>query len=478
MIKTNDPTKYSVYKTNSGIEDLSDPIFKKDSRAYPVLTKDDDYSSVYFDSSGNIHDLPYMDIDIYPEDVTPKYHDLVVNDYKNRIIRLRRNGYNYWADQAEAMCKREGPHNALAWCQQVDQRRKELEDAEHFKNTVSSSGKKLVQRYFDSDNWNFSKAVDEFVGGINFQKRKLQGNMMYNIESAANSGRFTYYDKPTDEEYKTNTYKQNVPQITYLMSRSDQHDAFLNSGFSVGTPGDYGLVRKAVGNRNIPIYQKNPDAVSGDSLQYINYFLTSKDEDFEQPLVNNPNKIATLENAFHYPIGLYVHKNTGDIYFKAWDLNDYGQDDNGARGTNYGNDIKIHFANLLDKVGNPTVVTTGFQPVIADEEKHINRTISNLYDTDRKKYNEVVPYFKPNESNYLAMYYRFLLSDKFKYIFKNQSEYNQFVAPLKNQPALEKRVNEYQKRYPYDTFKKNIRQFYSPKELIDNGIYISDDPSL
>jgi hypothetical protein len=62
-----------------------------------------------------------------------------------------------------------------------------------------------------------------------------------------------------------------------------------------------------------------------------------------------------LVHAGSFPSAIYVDGSTGELYQKAWDLNDYGGD---RAGVTY--DGKQWLANILDVVGSPTVVTTGY----------------------------------------------------------------------------------------------------------------------
>ena len=140
----------------------------------------------------------------------------------------------------------------------------------------------------------------------------------------------------------------NVAQDTYLVNRQLQEKEFKKAGYIKGKNKDYGLVTKAVGDRDIPVFQTKEDTIDREKLT---------------PIGNIPNiwygdDESMLEHAGDYPTALYID-NRGNMYQKAWDLNDYG--DNRA-GTTYGS--KQIFANIIDKIGNPTVVTTGFQPVV------------------------------------------------------------------------------------------------------------------
>lgn len=156
--------------------------------------------------------------------------------------------------------------------------------------------------------------------------------------------------------YPGDTKRTNVAQDTYLTSRSAQEREFLNRGYIKGKDKDYGLVKAAVGNRNIPVYQKNPDDSNANRDYLVPIFngYDSSNGDWDD------SDATMLEHAGDYPYTIYVDGRSGhttEYYKKAWDLNDYGNT-NGRAGFTY----KLQtLANLLDKVGSPTVVTTGFQ---------------------------------------------------------------------------------------------------------------------
>ena len=141
----------------------------------------------------------------------------------------------------------------------------------------------------------------------------------------------------------------NPAQATYLLDRDLQKDVFLKHGYVEGQHGDYGLVKRAVGNRILPVYQRKKDAIDRKNLTVIgnidDEWLSSEDSE--------------LEHAGSYPTAIY-RGNDGKFYQKAWDLNDYG-DATGRAGIKY-KDRQL-FANMLDKIGSPTVVTTGYQPI-------------------------------------------------------------------------------------------------------------------
>lgn len=144
---------------------------------------------------------------------------------------------------------------------------------------------------------------------------------------------------------------QNVAQTSYLTDRKLQQKMFEQEGYTKVDSADYGLVKKAVGNRDIPVYQRTKDAKNRKDLIAIgnidNEWLGKNDTE--------------LEHAGNYPTAVYVDKD-GFVYQKAWDLNDYGISSTGGKGATYEGPKQL-LAEILDIVGSPTVVTTGFQPV-------------------------------------------------------------------------------------------------------------------
>lgn len=156
--------------------------------------------------------------------------------------------------------------------------------------------------------------------------------------------------------------RQSTAEATYLLPRSLQRYVFLQNGYIEGTPGDYGLVKKAVGNRNTPVYQTYPDKISRDELAVLGNYTDSN------PMNYNISNDASLVNAGNFPTAIYVDAD-GNLYQKSWDLNDYGNSREG-NGRSYGNEQWK--ANLADIIGSPVVVTTGFQPLIDFEGNQLN----------------------------------------------------------------------------------------------------------
>lgn len=142
-------------------------------------------------------------------------------------------------------------------------------------------------------------------------------------------------------------------QRTYLLPRHEQKDIFLEDGYIEDNKKDYGLVKKAVGNRNLPVYQTASDVIDRSKLIPIGNTYGYNSSGFINPKVD-------LVHAENHPSTIYLGID-GKFYQKAWDLNDYGGTDRG-RSSEYSGIYKLG-SNILDAIGSPTVVTTGYQMV-------------------------------------------------------------------------------------------------------------------
>ena len=69
--------------------------------------------------------------------------------------------------------------------------------------------------------------------------------------------------------YKPIFSQTNVAQDSYLVDRELQQKMFENRGYTKVNNDDYGLVRKAVNNRNIPVFQKTKDAKKREDLPVL-----------------------------------------------------------------------------------------------------------------------------------------------------------------------------------------------------------------
>ena len=180
-----------------------------------------------------------------------------------------------------------------------------------------------------------------------------------------------------------------TPQYTYLLAgstpeerRALQEKMFLKDGYLKGTPGDYGPTKrraKELSNEDdkvpLPVYQTAPDNISTDPTNLIYLGEILSDERHNNWL--GP-KDAQLYHANAYGSNVYIDPYSGQMYTKAWDLNDYGGDE-GQYSSTYGKEKnwfwrligkgKAWAANKLDDIGLPTVVTTGFQPVVVNSDE-------------------------------------------------------------------------------------------------------------
>lgn len=171
-----------------------------------------------------------------------------------------------------------------------------------------------------------------------------------------------YLKKIPTTDYRNITYDGGTAQRTYFMDRDSQRRIFLKDNYIEDKSKNYGLVKKAVGDRDIPIYQRAKDDEKRENLIpigniYDNWYGKPKHE---------------LIHAGSYPTTIYINPQTKKIYQKAWDLNDYGDSTGGkGAGSKYTGFKKIK-ANLADMLGSPVVVTSGISEV-GDLENIFNR---------------------------------------------------------------------------------------------------------
>ena len=178
----------------------------------------------------------------------------------------------------------------------------------------------------------------------------------------------------------------NVAQDSYLVpTKAIQAKMFADAGYTRDYNAEknrnYGLVKKGVGNRNIPIYSRtNP-----------NFSKQRKDLVILGNSYNIDNVDKALVHAGSYPSAIYSD-NEGNIYINSWDLNDYGEDAAGNAGdlNAYYGSFRKKLAKAVDVVGNPTVVTTGYQRAL-DNNKPIKITnYSDYYNLSNNGNNEAI----------------------------------------------------------------------------------------
>lgn len=203
----------------------------------------------------------------------------------------------------------------------------------------------------------------------NFRKI-LPINLLKTIASTAHSSqRQDSFSLPSD----------NDPGNYFLLDYDRQEKELEKLGYKKIENEDYGLVKKAVTalekdiNKKIPIYKKGRDNASRDTLEVIYNGMSG---DGKLP------KEGELIHGGSYPYAIYKGKNSNKYYVKSWDLNDYGNHNNG-NGTTY-KGIRQKLANIYDKIGNPFVQTTGIKRIhkwdgLAIDENHLQYRYGGIH---------------------------------------------------------------------------------------------------
>lgn len=192
-----------------------------------------------------------------------------------------------------------------------------------------------------------------------------------------------------DLTWSKNEPYNGAPQATFLMNRKNQRKIFLRNGYLEDNSGNYGPVRNAVINsshKNVPIYQTYPDAnVNKKDLANIGTIMSVFDNDESDGYIGPVE--SHMADPGYFPTEIYVDRKTGKIYNKGYDYNDYRN-----TGSSRGKGKIINLAgNILDRIGNPTVVTTGIQErdtYGSDEDERIKQLLGNyglVYNPDTGK---------------------------------------------------------------------------------------------
>ena len=209
----------------------------------------------------------------------------------------------------------------------------------------------------------------------------------YGTDTSSDYGRIdnsSWTDQTYDSLYsgklkKPEIYGKNTAQQAFLLSRDEQKKLFQNQGWILDETGDYGPVSNAVSKLKTQplIFQKskNDDGVTRQDLvplfttrtgQHRNGFIFTKDN-IEGWM---GDKKDALVHAGSYPSVVYINRKTGKKYQKSWDLNDYGQ--------------TTPLGEVLDFVGNPVVVTTGFKRL--DDDLSYPNGRSGVYDINGRPF--------------------------------------------------------------------------------------------
>ena len=226
-----------------------------------------------------------------------------------------------------------------------------------YKRSIEDAGRISDENYYNNKityNTTSGGGYIPSVENINDILENVSGDIMEGIR------KFAYPKAKVIDKNKGKGYNGGTAQRTYLLPRHIQKDIFLRDGYIEGREGDYGLVKKAVGNRNIPVFQTAKDAITRDNLIPFSSGYRGQ-SNFEDKFIDENKELV---HAGGYPYALYIDGTNGNIYYKAWDLNDYTEDSSrlGQKGS-LERKFKSIGSKVLDVVGSPTVVTTGFQPV-------------------------------------------------------------------------------------------------------------------
>lgn len=159
-------------------------------------------------------------------------------------------------------------------------------------------------------------------------------------------------------------WKGGTPEETYLLPKNIQRQEFLSRGYTEA-PNDYGLVKKAVGNKDVPVYQTKADDISRQEVFPIGNIDS----------IWYGKKEAALERPGSYPTAVYYSPYTNEYYQKGWDLNDYGGGSGAYNKYDAFGKIK---ADIADVIGSPVVTTTGISNIGSLDKMMKEEETSNI----------------------------------------------------------------------------------------------------
>ena len=246
---------------------------------------------------------------------------------------------------------------------------------------------------------------------------------------------------------KYNIETGSEPQSVFLLDRARQKRYMLRNGYTVDNTGDYGLVKKSVGNRNLPIY-RTPD------LYYNNDgHMNVLGNIYAQNSSKWLGKTGAIIHGGDYPTALYYNDKDNYFYQKGWDLNDYGKDENKERKGTYStyDNFERFAANALDFIGNPMVISTGYRQtpyninnITLDpgRTRHPTAfiTLQRQFNTWLKKHkgsSMINPYINNNGLTDQSMYYDYVLDDNGDIAYDNNG------MPKIDYSKPKKQINKY-----------------------------------
>lgn len=291
--------------------------------------------------------------------------------------------------------------------------------------------------------------------------QKFKADLMHRAWGIGGFGRDNFMSSEGLFNTETDEYSD-VAQHTFLFSRKNQKKAFLKNGYIEGSPKDYGLVSAGVGKRNLPVYQKNKDEESRNNLNvlgnlYDNYSYSDKD----------------LRHSGSSPSAIY-NDNIGNLYFKKYDLHDYGLDSNKNAGVRYS--LLQPFANLLDFVGNPVVLNSGIVKLEPSEVEslllHLQETgNTELFNSVKKFYNSVVDNY--NKNSYKKMYDSFILNSAFHKLSEKEQDLVSGGEENfeENNPKYAHYFKETKKEVPFEYFIDGKNNYITQDMVRSYGAY-------
>ena len=339
----------------------------------------------------------------------------------NQINSLKQQGYNQIADQLVEIYNKNGYNAAVNYLLEAQDKLKEDKVINKIINNDN-----FLSNAFDPVNWNIKESLNavnnsisnarqyykdykNYIKAVIMQETMARGLSCDYTEFLKNLNKQTAYPPLTFEEVKNNFPNEDgyFNIYTFLYDKDSQAKAYYDKGFIPGIPGDYGLVKKAVGQRNLPIYQMYPDEVSRDSLDVVGNYVIPSDNHIPSLLGVSEHRLpkrASIDIQGH-PTAVYKHKRTGDLYTKFWDLTDFGQKSAGNGGFRYPW-ILQKGANLLDKIGSETKAKFNDTPQNGgdfDNDEHLSTITTTTTEQD------LVPLI--NRLDDISRLYKDVLSD-------------------------------------------------------------------
>lgn len=313
----------------------------------------------------------------------------------------------------------------------------------------------------------FDKVGDFFEASPKQQWQAIRGYLMAQARAHQYAGSYNIAMNSLDKDTFTLNYHleqakreqyYDIGQDTYLFSRKEQEDAYLNNGYILDDTKNYGLVKNAVGNRDLPVYIKNKDVINRDSLTVVanpDIWLGNLEDDFV--------------HAGYSPSALYVDP-SGNFYQQSWNLQDYGIQSAGNNGTSYSG-LRQHAANALDKIGNPVVMRTGIRPVNIEDAIFELSGSNDAGDIITKIYS-FIPEEEKNKiiQEILSREYAWMIADPDFQGSVPKSDYEKIKQDLINKGKFYNELDIYRSFLSFDNFKNNLNKYFSKKLLYNLGI--------